>query len=146
MMILCLKEVFSKELPEVIFLNKIKFAVLDIKEGLRVIEANVINWLTLCSYLHEDYLAYEHPTTIDGIWMLEDDAFEYACSGQGLNHNFVNTYSIPFSRGKPGAIGSCVLFRPGERFGEDGNFNDIISLTEQDLTTIKERVDEIKKS
>lgn len=127
-------------------MNKIKFAVLDIKEGLKIIEVEGVKYSTLCSYLHEDYLDHEHPTTIKGVWMIEDDAFEYAQNGQDLNHDYINNYSLPFFKNMAGTVGNCVLFRPGKSFGKDGDFDDIISLTKKDLMTIEERVNEVKRA
>lgn len=56
-------------------MDKIKFAVLDVVEGLKIVETDSIKWTTLCFYLHEGYLNYEHPTNLEGIWMLEDDSY-----------------------------------------------------------------------
>ena len=124
--------------------NKIKFAVLDIKEGLKIIEVEGVKYSTLCSYLHEDYLDHEHPTNIKGVWMIEDDAFEYAQKDQNINQDYVNNYSLPFFKDMSGTMGTCVLFRPGKTFGKEGNFDDIVSLTEKDIKTIEVKVNEVK--
>ena len=125
-------------------MNKIKFAVLDVDEGLKLVETNNINWLTLCSYLHDGYLEWEHPTNIDGIWMLEDNAFEYAESDDDIHLKYLNKYSLPFFDNLSGTIGNCILFRPGEMFGYEGDFDDIISLTEEDVRKIEGKVNEVK--
>ena len=125
-------------------MNKIKFAVLDVNEGLKVIEANRVNWTTLCSYLHEDYLDYEHPTNISGVWMLEDDGYEYVEDNEDTYNKYLNKYSFPFFDNLSGAIGNCILFRPGKMFGYDGDFDDIESLTEEDIEKIEGKVNAIK--
>ena len=124
-------------------MNKIKFVVLDVNEGFKIIELNEIDWATLCSYLHEGYLDYEHPTNLEGIWILEDDAYEYIKSEKDIE-KYSNKYSTPFSNYNLDTIGNCVLFKPGKTFNAEGNFDDIISLTEEDIERIEEKVNEIK--
>lgn len=127
-------------------MNKIKFAVLDMIEGLKIIEADNINWVTLCSYLHEDYLDYEHPTNLEDVWMLEDNAYEYVEDDENAYCKYLNKYSTPFFDNLSSTIGNCVLFRPNKKFGYKGNFNNIESLTEKDIEKIREKINEIESN
>lgn len=112
------------------------FVVLKVNGTIEYKDIDNPDYNTLLNHLHPDSFGYEHPTDIENIWMLEDDAFEYV-NEENRERN-INKLGGKFITREAPIYGDCVLFRPGKNFS-NGSFEDIEPFTNEDINKINSK-------